>query len=272
MGGRTAIDRQQWLLIAAVMLPAVWSAAAAAVPAAPREIANIPPIASLAFDQYLVNLRNVGLRPILQGEFHFQNVGTGPLTITNLEPSCGCLSPTMAQNKWTYQPGEWGYFVVGVATANEAPGPHTYTVKVRYEDPHPRETVVRFKLTLPERKISIEPPELAFFQYSGTPSTKTVYLTDYRGGEIGVTDAAADVDFIGVDVKEAETDEQGHFRIPIVLHVPGVVPPGRTRTTLVIETTDAEFRKIRIPILVDGPSEVVPASAEVIGPLPPQIP
>ncbi|MBX3437691.1 MAG: DUF1573 domain-containing protein, partial [Planctomycetaceae bacterium] len=179
---RTA-DWPRRALAGAILIPAVWSALAATLPARPREITIPRPIAALAFDQYLVNLRQVPVRPVLHGEFHFRNVGDDPLTITRLDPSCGCLSPKLAGEKMTYQPGERGYFVVGVATANEAPGPHTYTIKVEYQDPEPRETVLKFKLTLPERKLSIEPPELAFFQYNGTPSTATIHITDYRGSD-----------------------------------------------------------------------------------------
>ncbi|MGD9854439.1 MAG: DUF1573 domain-containing protein [Planctomycetaceae bacterium] len=264
--------RQRRLLCAAILIPVAWSGLAAAIPARPHAVEGARPLKPLAFDQYLVNLRDVGLRPIVQGEFHFKNIGAGPLTITRLDPSCGCLKPRLAGDLHTYEPGQRGFFVVGVATANESPGPHTYTIKVHYEDPQPREAVLKFKLTLPERKLSVEPPELAFFQYNGQPSSAVIHVTDYRGGAISVTNAAATVDFIDVEVQEAVPDEHGNRRIPIVLHVPGTVPPGRTRCTLAIETTDAEFKKILIPVLVDGPSEIQQTGVQFTVPPAPRTP
>ncbi len=275
MDPTASTKRQRYLLGCTVLIPVVWSALAAARPAVPGPVPPGPGTDSLAFDQYLVNLRDVGLQPVLEATYRFVNMGDEPLTITKLDPSCGCLSPKLAGGKKTYLPGEVGYFGIGVAAANEAPGPHAYTVKVHYTNPEPHEATVRFKLGLPERKVTVEPPELAFFQYSETPSEATVSITDYRGGKIGVTRATSTADFIEVEIQEPVIGEHGNTRVPIVLHVPGVVPPGRTISTLAIETTDPEFKTIRIPVLVDGPSRpsrVRQAGAEVPGPPLPQTP
>jgi hypothetical protein len=268
----SSIDRWLWVLYAGMLSPVVWSAAAATWPASSHVPALAQPKASLAFDQYLVNLRDVGLQPILHGKFDFTNVGERPLTITHFDPSCGCLSPRLAGDQRTYPPGSRGLFVVGVVTAKDTPGPHTYTIKVRYEDPAPHEAIVRFKLTLPERKVTVEPRELAFYQYDGAPKSETIFLTDYRGKEIDVTRATSTSDVIDVEVQDAQVDEQGNVRIPIVLHVPGEVPPGRAISTLTIETTDPEFQIIRIPVLVDGPPAAAIRPASFIGPPLPQTP
>jgi hypothetical protein len=241
------------LLCGLLLLPVAGAALAQVRSAVPTEAAAGEPIASLAFDQYLVNLRETPLRPILSGDFRFTNCGESPLTITKLEPSCGCLTPQLAGDKRTYESGERGLFRVDVATANEEPGPHEYTVKVQYTDPAPQEAIVRFKLVLPERKVSVAPAELAFFQYNGHPSTRDVYITDYRGSTLQVLDARSSSEVVTATVQPAEVDEQGHHRVPVRLSVPGIVPPGRLRTTITIRTSDPEFSVIRIPVLVDGP-------------------
>ncbi len=261
----TSTPQHRFLLLLAAV-PLIWSAIAAIWPAAPQLVAKVDPLPSLAFDQYLVNRRDVGLAPIIQGEYHFTNTGAEPLTITKLDPSCGCLRPRLEDDKRVYQPGESGYFVVGVTTANEAPGPHTYTVKVDYEDPQPRQATVRFKLILPEKKVTVDPPELAFYQHNGQPSQATVYVTDYRGHEIAVTDATSTSDVIDIEVQTAEVDESGNTRVPVVLHVPGNVPPGRAISTVSILTNDPEFSVIRIPVLVDGPVIKPVSASEATGP------
>ena len=272
MDSPSSRKKQQRILLIAAAVPLVWSTFAAFWPAAPQAMANVEPLPSLAFDQYLVNRRNVGLAPVIQAEYYFTNTGTEPLTITELDPSCGCLRPVLKDDKRVYQSGESGFFVIGVTTAKESPGPNTYSVTVKYEDPQPRETMVRFKLNLPEKKLTVDPPELAFFQYNGQPSQATVYVTDYRGFDIAVTDVTTTSEVIDIDVQSAELDEGGNTRIPVVLHVPGVVPAGRAISTVTIKTNDPEFKAIQIPVLIDGP-EITPVSAsEVIGPPLPQTP
>jgi hypothetical protein len=238
-----------------LLTPCLGAGFAKVFPASPCEPAAGPRRASLAFHQYLVNRRNEPLQPVFDGYYSFRNVGDAPLTITKMEPSCGCLQPQISRDQWTYQPGETGAFRVQVATANEEPGPHEYTVKVQYTDPDPQETTVRFKLNLPVRKITVDPPELAFFQYNGHPAKRDVYVTDFRGSSLEVTRVTSSLDLLTARIKPAETDAAGHHRIPIELNVPGTVPPGRQMATLKIETNDAEFHFIRIPILIDGPRE-----------------
>lgn len=228
------------------------------------------PLEPLAFDQYLVNLRQAPLRPTLEADFHFTNSADEAITITKLEPSCGCLQPQLAGGKRTYEPGERGMFRVQVATVNEEPGPHTYTVAVRYQTSEPHESQVRFKMTLPERKVTITPPELAFFQYNGEPSSRDVYLTDFRGDSLEVIGVSSSAEILSVAVQDADVDEAGHHRIPIRLSVPGRVPPGRQMATVTIRTNDPEFDVVRIPVLIDGPTAA--GGVQLIGhetPVPP---
>ena len=59
---------------------------------------------SLVFDQYAVNRGLVSPTRYVQARFSFRNVGPKPIKITKLEPSCGCMQPTL--EKWEYAPGE----------------------------------------------------------------------------------------------------------------------------------------------------------------------
>ncbi|MCA9023729.1 MAG: DUF1573 domain-containing protein [Planctomycetaceae bacterium] len=272
-------NQRRFLLLSAAV-PIIWSTIAAAWPAVPQSVPAVDPLPSLAFDQYLVNRRDVGLAPVIMGEYHFTNTGAEPLTITDLDPSCGCLRPRLMldeekKEKNTYQPGESGYFVVGVTTANEVPGPHTYSVKVNYQDPQSQQTTVRFKVNLPEKKVTVDPPQLAIYQNNSQqqPNQATVYVTDYRGNEIAVTDATSNSDVIDVEVQTPVVDEHGNTRVPVVLHVPSVVPVGRAVSQVTIKTNDPEFSVIRIPVLVEG-YEITPVSAseEATGLQPPRRP
>ena len=117
-------------------LIALVCAAGTAQPGNMSEPSVRPP---LAFQQYAVNLREVAPQPIIEAHFDFTNRGEEPVHITELEASCGCLAPQLHNDQKTYRPGERGRFYVSVHTANEGPGPHSYTVNVKYQDSSPHE-------------------------------------------------------------------------------------------------------------------------------------
>ena len=233
---------------------------AEAIPSAPVEPA--PPsrtLPELAFSQYGVSYRDVQLRPVLDAHFDFENRSDAAITIERIEPSCGCLRCYPAREKKMYQPGERGTLMVRMFTANEQPGEHFYTIDVTVRGRERRTEQLTFRANLPERKISLEPSEVYFYQLSGEPDSRTVYLTDYRVSQaspLEVIQVAALSAQVTAEVHPAETDDSGHRRIPITLRVPGDVPPGRETTFVRIETNDAEFSQITFPVLIEGPREI----------------
>ena len=250
------------LLTIAALTPFAAALCATSLPSAPGTVPPATALPPLAFDQYAVNFREVPPRPVIQAHFDFTNRGDRPVQITRLLPSCGCLNPQLYDGQTHFEPGERGRFYITLQTANESPGPHGYTVAVQYDDGQPREETVAFSLILPERKVSVEPPEVYFYQLSGEPSEQIIYVTDYRDTGLRVLAAASRLEQLSVEVLPAEHDEQGHRRTPIRLRVPGDVPPGRHTGLVTITTTDPDFRELYAAILVHGPTEVRPASFE----------
>jgi hypothetical protein len=290
------------LLLAAACAPFAAACLARATVVAPVPVGDAAARPPLAFDQYAVNLRQVPPRPVIQAHFGFTNRGTRPVTITRLEPSCGCLNPRLVRDQRTYHPGEMGRFYVAVHTANESPGPHAYTVKVHYlecglgngecgmeqsdsalraphsapdaatsdlrppisadpgasEQPQRHEQLVTFRLALPEQKVSVEPAEVYFYQLTGEPDERTIYVTDYRGGRLEVTGAACTSELVSLEVLPPETDERGNHRTPIRVSVPGDVPPGREEARITIATSDPEFARVYAAVLIQGPAAIVP--------------
>jgi hypothetical protein len=249
-------------LAAVACIPFGAALIASARPQAPCELGPADPLPALAFDQYAVDFREVPPRPVIQAHFDFTNRSDRPVTILQLQPSCGCLDPKLYGDQTHYEPGESGRFYVTLHTANESPGPHGYTITVRYHDDRPREEMLSFRLTLPERKVSVEPPEVYFYQLSGQPSEQIVYVTDYRGPALEVVSARCTSDLVSVEVLPPETDEEGHRRTPIRLSVPGNVPAGRHTGLVTIATNDPDFRQLFAAILVHGTDDVQPAAFE----------
>lgn len=247
-------------LITTACAPFAAALVAAAMPARPCEIGPAPARPALAFDQYAVDFREVPPRPVIQAHFDFTNQSDRPVEIAQIEPSCGCLDPKLYGNQTHYEPGERGRFYVTLHTANESPGPHGYTITVRYHDGELREETLAFRLALPERKVNVEPPEVYFYQLSGEPAEQVIYVTDYRDAQLEVVSARCTSELVGVDVLPPEIDAEGHRRTPIRLRVPGDVPPGRQTGLVTIATTDPEFRQLFAAVLVHGAEGVQPAA------------
>jgi hypothetical protein len=246
-------------------VPFLVAIVAEAMPTRVTPIAEAPPRPPLAFDQYLVDLRQVPPRPVIRAYFDFTNTGDQTLTISELVPSCGCLSPQLRGDQKTYHPGQHGRFYVTMQTANEEPGQHAYEVKVKYNDPQPCEETVHFRLMLPEVKVNVEPAELAFYQLNGDDGEATVRVSDRRGQPLNVLGADCTLPGVTVEVLAVEQAEDGQSKVPIKVHVPGEFPAGRHRGLIRIATSDPEFKELKVSLYVEG-AGVRQAGAEVEGP------
>ncbi|MCA9053167.1 MAG: DUF1573 domain-containing protein [Planctomycetaceae bacterium] len=257
-----------WLTLAG-LLPCLMAVVAEAIPARPAITTAAQALPELSFAQYGVSYPEGPPRPVIDAHFDFENRSDVPVTIDNIEPSCGCLRCYPARERKTYQPGETGTLVVRMFTANEKPGPHFYTVAVTVRGRETRTEQLTFRASLPERKISLEPSEVYFYQLTGEPDSRTIFLTDYRteqSSPLEVVDVESLSPRITAKVHPIEEDPAGHRRVPITLTVPGDVPPGRETTFVRISTNDPEFSQLAFPVLIEGRREIYgPPIAETSG-------
>lgn len=209
----------------------------------------------LVFSQYAVNLGEVPATGVVPAHFDYWNRGDQPLEITELTPSCGCLAPRIVDNQRVLQPGERGRFYVSVKTANETPGPKDYTVQVKYKDEQPREEIVRFHLDVPERKVTVTPSEVYFYQLTGQPDSRTIRVQDHRGKRLNVTDVQVTSELATVTKGKAREGEEGAWENEIRVDVPGHVPAGRKIALIKIQTDDDDYPLITVPLLIQGPEK-----------------
>lgn len=214
----------------------------------PQPLAAAASRPALAFEQYLVNLGNVEPRREHFARFGFTNTGDRSVRIKELKPSCGCLQPYLERT--VLEPGESGEFFLRVQSATETPGKKTYTCKVFYEDPDPREAEVTFKLTLPEQTVTVEPKALIFYQMGDTEMTREIVVTDHRGGSLELTGVRCSTELADVHLNPPETDFDNTPRQTISVTV-GHVPRGRHQGLLTISTDDPDFPELRVPLLID---------------------
>ncbi len=256
------------LSIAGVVLPVLLAMAFHIAGPRPRPIAAAPSRPALAFDQYLIDLGRVEPSEEVRAHFDFTNRGRTTVSKIELVPSCGCLQPQL--NKRSYEPGDSGNFVVRVQTANQSAGPKDYTIAVRYQDPEPREATVVFRVVLPENQVFVRPKVLILHQ-PGEASVPPQYIeiTDRRGKDrhLNITSAECTRLFVETEILEGEVDQDGHWHGYLRVTVPGKLPPGRTDAMIRIVTDDPEYRKLRVPLRLEGPvpRKIVDSKLQTVG-------
>jgi hypothetical protein len=255
-----ALNRQErWLwraMRAATLLPFALSLAVHASGVKARPVASDTSRDSLAFEQYLVNLGSPLPRSEYLARFAFRNVGSQPLKISELKPSCGCLNPRLAKKE--FAPGEGGEFFLRVRAANEKPGPHEYTCQVIYDDGQPREAEVRFKISLPEERVEIRPRSLIVYQFNNQPTEREITITDFRAApddrplaRLELLEATSTLKFVDVALGEAQFDEIGQRQQKVIVTITEV-PPGTHDGLIVVRTNVPEYAELRVPLRVDG--------------------
>ncbi len=211
----------------------------------------------LAMHIHMVHMREIDLREgKAVAEFSFHNASLSPLTISKIKPSCGCVSIRM-QKQEAFQSGENDKFYVEVDTAGETSGLHEYTIDVEYftEDPQKIEKQqVLFRVDVPEKKVTVKPRALIFYQLSEQKTKQTVTLTDFRSrSHFEVLEISSSVESIQIENQQSGQDEHGHLQITFDVTISGKVPSGRQTHQITVKTTDDEFSLIKIPVLLYGP-------------------
>ena len=237
-----------------------------------RPIADGKQVTSLAMEYYSIDLGDVLPRPTIPVLFRFWNRGETPLEIVQIKPSCGCMKARLAGGKQVYQPGEAGQFTVEVDITKEAPGRQQYAVQVNYKDEAAHAEQLMFRMTIPERKVTVNPPELWFYSSSGDPLSSQIMIEDHRGKELKVLDvevhssqrAAAP---LKVEIGDRKTIKAGVTGVPIKVVSADRVPPGEQTVLLKIRTDDEEFPVLAVPVFLYGPQPGVQlTSGETVAP------
>ena len=225
---------------------------------------------ALAFDQYMVNFGEPHPRSIHEAQFHFNNRSAHPVEVTDVKPSCGCLTPKLVgfdserrhEERKIFAPGEHGVLAMGIRPAKEQPGDKSYSVTLSYNDGQPRTETLEFRITLPKKKLTVEPNELYFYQLSGEPDSRVVMVRDFRDQPARVVSVEAvtagrksqaePLPGVTVVLGENTPGADGEASWPIQINVGPDLAPGRQDGWIVITTDDTETPLVKIPILLFG--------------------
>ena len=257
--------RWNWALWAGALLPFFASLIVQVGGVKAQPIQTTTESDGLAFEQYLVNLGAPPPRSEYAARFAFRNIGTKPVKVLKLEPSCGCLSPRL--DKMEFAPGEIGEFYLRVRAANERPGLHEYTCKLIYDDGQTRESEVRFKITLPTERIEISPRALTIYQFNNEKTNREITIKDFRAApedrplaRMEIMDVTCSLSWVEVAAGEAQFDDAGQRKQTVIVTLTEV-PPGAHNGSVIVKTNIPEYAELRVPLHIEGPTVAGKASS-----------
>ena len=242
----------QWAAWVIALVPMILGAASIVTPQ------SVPPLTyqtdrpGLVFSEYLMHFGNqpVPQQPEVNATFLFRNVGDQPVNITDMKPSCGCLTPKVSISE--IAPGESGRLTVPIKTLTESPGFHEYTVTVKYTDPTPREVTLAVKMTLPEKAIQIEPRSIYVIGQSTQSVEHTVTVSDLRETPLRVEAVSSSTTLFTPRIIERQRDHEGS-RTTIGVTIAEKLPRGIQRGIVQVTTTDPVNPVLHVPVMARGP-------------------
>ncbi len=242
------------------LLPAAWSLAVSMHPVSSQGEIRQKIEQPLVMHIHMVHLRQYDLREGKAiAKYKFHNAGDSPVTIKRIKPSCGCIQVRMRRQGKQIQPNEEGEFYLEVDTAGESSGLHEYQIRIDYfeqaDEEHLKSEHVLYRVEVPEKKVTVRPRALIFYQLGSEETSQTVQLIDFRPeSSFKITDLQIDSEFLTAGEVTTTQDQYGHQQISIPVTAKGSVPSGKYTGSVIIDTDDQEFPQLRIPVLIYGPN------------------
>ncbi|MFL5330355.1 MAG: DUF1573 domain-containing protein [Gemmataceae bacterium] len=181
----------------------------------------------------------VRIGPALVERFTLTNRGTLPLTITNVETSCGCLAPKLDRRELS--PGASAILSVEINTLSQPAGPIGWPVRVTYksgENTETLEVILRAQLI---SEVRVEPAAAVF--RIRNPRSVTLTVTDTRSKPFKIIAVGASSPQIIAELLPGDGTVR---QIKVTASPDG---PPSTRSEIVwITTDDPLYPQIRVPV------------------------
>lgn len=208
---------------------------------------------ALVFSEYLIDYGQdpVAQQPTLTTDFYFRNNGAEKVQITGMEPSCGCLAPSI--NTREIDPGAINKVTLPIRMNNEPSGFREYTVTVSYLDPKPRQVTLTVKAVLPEKSLIVEPRVLMVMGAVKSSEPRTVTILDYRPESatkpMRITGVTGSSSLFTAELA-GQFNHEGASQTSIRVQFIENAPQGRHRGVINVATDDPMFPVIQIPVMV----------------------
>ncbi len=182
----------------------------------------------------------------LSHRFTCINRGPGTVEITDVRPSCGCLTPKLEYRRLL--PGESGELMLEINTLTQPAGSNNWRVTIRYTAGGVEKELPLYVAARIVTEISVEPPSLAI--YTDSAIKHEITLIDRRTEPLIVRSVQSSSPYIGTHLGELRRDDAGHWVRSIGVEVTADCPYGNHAETLLICTSDPTYRELTVPFTV----------------------
>lgn len=199
------------------------------------------------FDELSKDFGSVPRGPTLTHHFRLVNNTKGPVSISNVRVSCGCVSASALK---TYlNPGE-ETAILAKMDSTRFIGPKSVTIYVQFDRPAYEE--VRLWVQANGRNdFNVSPDALAFgtIKRSTAPSS-AVTLTFYGSPDTQITEVKGESNYIQPAVKALKrTESEAAFEVSAKLRPD--TPVGKWYTDVWVKTNNPSIPQVRVPLTVE---------------------
>jgi hypothetical protein len=203
--------------------------------------------ADALFEEFSKDFGSVPRGPMLTHPFRVVNNTRGPVNISSVRVSCGCVSAVALKGQ--LEPGESTQIVARMDTTRFT-GLKSVTIYVQFNQPAFEE--VRLWVQANGRNdFSVTPDTLAFGQLKrgGTPSA-SVLLAFYGNTDTQITEVKCESNYIQPRVQEVRRqDSEVTYQVSARLRADA--PVGKWYTDVWLKTNNPGMAPIRVPLTVE---------------------
>ncbi|QDU80540.1 hypothetical protein Pla110_22710 [Polystyrenella longa] len=236
----------------------------------PQQCPEGTPRPALVFEQYAAERRELTHKDRPWVYYAFVNKSSEEVRMESVSPDCECVSIqffkagpqlkkvhqlTQEDEVKNYQgfalaPGAAYYILASIDGTSKQPGRHEFDIEVKYEDVISRKETLHFNVTLPEKKIVIEPEVVHITQNKAEEIKSSAWIADHRGNDLKIVSMRVNSDWFTAELGETEFD--GIKRQEIVIKTTDQIPNDRVKGTVEVTTDDPDHPRIWIPVVIDG--------------------
>jgi hypothetical protein len=203
--------------------------------------------ADALFDEVSKDFGSVPRGPALAHSFRLVNRTSGPLSISGVRASCGCVTASVL--KHNLKPGEQTAVQITMDTRRFS-GVKTVTVYVQLSQPSWEE--VRLWVQANSRDdVTVSPETLALGQVKrGATPTAAASITFLGTHDARITEARSDSNYVQTALRELHRQE-GEVTYQLTARIRADAPVGKWYTDIWLRTNSAAMPRVRVPLTVE---------------------
>jgi hypothetical protein len=199
------------------------------------------------FDSLSKDFGSVPRGPTLVHHFRLTNNTKGPVSISNVRVSCGCVSASALKN---YLEAGEETAIVARMDSTRFIGPKSVTIYVQFDRPAYEE--VRLWVQANGRNdFNVTPDTLAFGTVKrATAPASAVTLTFYGSPDTQITEVKGESNYIQPTVKSVRRND-GENAYEVTARLRPDTPVGKWYTDVWVKTNNPSIPQVRVPLTVE---------------------